>query len=317
MNKIQLSAPDFASWESTLSCPLRCKHCGLNAGKKESNELCEEESKIMLSSLNRFGIKNLIISGGEFTFRKDWVEILKFALYLFETVRVVTSGWMGEKIFRYLEDIENNKNLILSVSLDGLKENHDNRRGIGSFDKVHEILKYRTNIPKTVLTTVDNLNIIDCLDILNLCLKHNVQNWSIQISLPAGRMDRNLFLGVEKIRFLSQEISNWQKRFEDKINISPDDCFANLFPVRNFGNWDGCHAGKRLITILNDGSVTGCPTMKDKIVGNIKTDSLENIWNSEIMNSLRCDLPSECKACGKCSGGCKAVSKLFDKQFCY
>lgn len=317
MGKIKFSVPDFASWESTLSCPLRCKHCGLNAGEKKNNELSEKESKAMLYSLSSFGVKNLIISGGEFTFRKDWARILKFALNLFETVRIVTSGWMGDKIFNYLENIKNNEKLILSVSLDGLMENHDKRRGLGSFEKVHEILRYRTNIPKTVLTTVDSLNIKDCLEVLNLCLKSDIHNWSIQICLPAGRMDPNLFLGIEKIKFLSQEILTWQKRFEGRINILPDDCFANLFPKRNFGDWDGCYAGKRLITVLNDGSITGCPTMSNNIAGNIKTDSLENIWNSRVMNSTRCELPSECKTCGKCSGGCKTVSKLFNQQFCF
>jgi len=308
--------PSHVSWESTLKCPLQCKHCGLDAGQARSGELSTEEAKNMLSTLSTFGVKNLIISGGEFTIRQDWLEILKFSLSLFETVRMITCGWMGKNLFIELKKIKNLDNLILSVSLDGLKENHDKRRGFGSFEKVIETLKYPSTITKTVLTTMDNLNIRDSIGVLGLCLKFNISTWSIQISLPAGRMKPELFLGKAKIQLLSQEIKNWQQKFGDQIIISPDDCFANLIPKRHNGKWDGCHAGKNLVTVLNNGLVTGCPTMGNIIAGNIKTDSMESIWNSETMQNFRCKKPKECLSCGKCAGGCKTVSKLFNQQFC-
>lgn len=263
-----------------------------------------------------FWNKNLIISGGEFTFRKDWIEILSFSLPLFESVRVITCGWLGKKLFTELKIIEDTSNLIISVSLDGLEKNHDFRRGQGSFIKVLKTLESPSPIPRTVLTTVDSLNITDCPDILGLCLKLRVPLWSIQISLPAGRMKPALFLGKTKIQLLAEEILHWRKEFGHRIDVSPDDCFANLFPKRTWGEWSGCHAGNNLITILNDGRVTGCPTMDNLIAGNVKTDSLEEIWNSEVMKNLHNEKPKECLICGQCDGGCKAVSKLFNKQFC-
>ncbi len=308
--------PSHASWESTLKCPLRCKHCGLNAGTSRPGELSTEEAKKMLSALSAFGVKNLIISGGEFTIRPDWLEILNFSLPLFKSVRMITCGWLGKNLFGELAKIKNTSNLIISVSLDGLEKNHDLRRGQGSFAKVLETLEYSSPIPRTVLTTVDNLNITDCPDILGLCLKLNIPLWSIQISLPAGRMKPGLFLGKAKIQLLAGEILHWQKKFGAQIEISPDDCFANLFPQRNWGEWTGCHAGKNLITVLNDGLITACPTMGNITAGNILTESLEKIWNSDIMKNFRREQPKECLACGQCAGGCKTVSKLFNEQFC-
>ena len=278
--------PSHASWESTLECPLRCRHCGLDAKHVKPDELTTKEAKDMLSTIYAFGVKHLIISGGEFTSRKDWVEILEFSLSLFKSVRMITSGWLGEELFVLLRKIENIDNLSISVSLDGLKEKHDQRRGKGSFDKVLEIIKYPSSIPRTVLTTVDILNITDCLDILGLCMRFHIPLWSIQISLPAGRMDPKLFLGKTRIK---------------------------LFPDRK---WDGCYAGRSLITILNNGLITGCPTMSNIIAGNIKTDPIEEIWNSVIMRNFCNEKPMECKTCGQCAGGCKTVSKLFNEQFC-
>jgi radical SAM protein with 4Fe4S-binding SPASM domain len=308
--------PSHASWESTLRCPLRCKHCGLDAGDSRPQELSTAESKRMLSTLNKFGIDHLIISGGEFTYREDWREIISFALPLFKTIRIITSGWLGKKLFAELGKIKETDNLIISVSLDGLKERHDSRRGAGSFAKVLETMQYDSYIPKTVLTTVDNLNIHDCLDVLKLCLELNINSWSIQISLPAGRMKSELFLGQEKIIILAEAIVSWQKKFDNRIEILPDDCFANLISARQQKPWNGCRAGKDLITILNDGSITGCPTMGIIGAGNIKTDSLEKIWNSKTMENLRQGKPSECLTCNKCPGGCKAISQLFNQQFC-
>lgn len=311
-----MKIPNYVSWESTLKCPLRCKHCGLSAGLMKPGELSTIQAKKMFLDLSIFGVKNLVISGGEFTIRPDWLEILRTALLLFESVRVITCGWLGKDLFTHLIGLENLDRLTISVSLDGLKDNHDLRRGQGSFDKAWKTLTFPTPIPRTVLTTVDNLNMIDCPQILQICLNLRIPLWCIQISLPAGRMKGELFLGKTKILILAEAIVSWQQSFGNRIEIAPDDCFANLFPQRAWGKWDGCHAGKNLITVLSDGRVTGCPTMRNVIAGNVINDSLEKIWDSKIMRSLRTDRLPECITCNQCSGGCRAVSGLLQQQFC-
>jgi len=312
----QRRPPSHASWETILRCPLRCKHCGLSAGVAQPDELTNKQAKLMLNSLSRFGIENLVISGGEFTFRVDWQIILDCALKLFRSVRLITCGWLKDSLFEQLKNIEHLEKLTVSVSLDGLEDQHDLRRGAGSFQAVMDTLSCQTNIPRTVLTTVDNKNIYDLSNILELCLRLNVSVWGIQICLPAGRMDPNLFLGQEKIQLLAEQIKRWQNICEDSLIIEPDDCFANLFPERSLGSWTGCPAGRNLVTILNNGLVTGCPTMSDRICGDIRQEDISEIWNSLQMASLAQEIPGECLACGQCFGGCKAVSKLCNQQFC-
>jgi len=309
--------PTHAAWESTLKCPLRCKHCGLDAGLARPQELETTEAQEMLSDLSNFGISNLIISGGEFTSRHDWLKLLEFSLSHFPSVRIITCGWLGKDLFAEINPLKNTSRLTISVSLDGLKENHDHRRGKGSFDEVMETLTYPSPIPKTVLTTIDRRNIYDCPDILRLCLELNIPLWSLQISLPAGRMKPELFLGPDNVRKLSSEIMHWQETFGERIIISPDDCFAHLFPQRHWGEWTGCHAGKRLITILNSGLVTGCPTFRSRPAGDIRTASIQEIWQSPKMEMIRQEKPQGCKECGACPGGCKAVNSLFENQFCF
>jgi len=313
----KFTPPTHASWESTLKCPLRCKHCGLSAGKVRPKELSTSEAKNMILELAAFGIKNLIISGGEFTARLDWREILEYALPLFDSVRIITCGWLGEKLFQELNKIEDKNNLIISISLDGLEKEHDFRRGTGSFAKVIETLKFPSPIAKTIITTVDSRNIYDLIGILELLLRLNIKWWSVQTCLPAGRMKPELFLGKARIQILAERISKWQKLFAERIDISPDDCMVNLIPDRDGLKWPGCHAGKDLVTIFNDGLVSGCPTMADQIVGDIREQNIDAIWNSKKMNAMRSTCPQECVDCQDCAGGCKAVSKLLKQQFCH
>jgi radical SAM protein with 4Fe4S-binding SPASM domain len=307
--------PSHASWESTLRCPLRCKHCGLDAGQAKPDELTTEEAIKMLHLISRFGIENLIISGGEFTFRSDWLKILEQALPLFTSVRIITCGWLGQGLFTRLRMVNHLENLTISVSLDGLEAEHDFRRGRGSFQSVIETLTAKTSIPRTVLMTVDKRNIDDILKVIEICLRLEIPLISLQISLPAGRMNPDLFLGQEKILNLAKKITKWRATFAGKINIVPDDCFANLFPIRDIGPWSGCYAGKELLTILSDGSITGCPTMSETF-GNIKQQDISKIWSSIGMERMRAEIPSGCMVCGRCPGGCKAVAKLLKKQFC-
>lgn len=311
------NSPEVATWESTLLCNLRCKHCGLSAGNCRPNELDTKESINMLIQLADFGIKNLVISGGEFTVRDDWIELLRFTLSRFKSVRVITNGCLGNDFIPILEQMPNKDRLIISFSLDGTEKIHNARRGKGSFRKIQEILEDLDVIPKTIITTVDKNNFNDLDNILSICLEHHVVLWSIQIALPAGRMRRELFLEKQKLKELADFISESQHMAGNKLIVVPDDCFGYVHPMRENYPWNGCHAGKRLVAILSDGSVTGCPTLEEWICGNIRKSTFREIWESEKMNVLRKIIPSQCKKCQRCLGGCNTVQKLFHKQFCF
>lgn len=315
--KIKL-IPEYASWESTLKCDLRCSHCGLEAGKPRPHELNTKEAKKLLTELNQIGIRHLVISGGEFTTRQDWLELTEFSLkQQFESVRIITSGRLEKQFVPLLHQLNNLERLVISLSLDGGPKIHDQRRGHGSFEKVISILKTPTIIPKTIITTVAKDNLTDLVKILSICLKYKVALWSIQLTLPAGRMPKENFLGGKLIKFLANLIYDWQNLFGANLKIVPDDCFDYLHKMRKNEPWQGCHAGKRLIAILSDGSVTGCPTLLDNICGNIRKNSLEEILQGNRMSDLKSYMPLECQKCRQCSGGCKTIDKVFGKQFCF
>lgn len=317
-------SPDFASWESTLRCNMSCSHCGLKAGPSCANlrgkELSTQEVIKLFDDLVLLGVSRLVISGGEFTTRSDWQDILKYSLSRFDLVRLITNGFLGSSIFEKIKSLKGLENLILSLSLDGLRESHDRNRREGSFDKIMEILKAETEIYRTVITTVTLANINELESMFELLMNILIPVWSIQLGLPEGRMRLDNFIGEDGVHNLSDRILSWQKRSDGIMEIVPDDCFGYGHDMRRNSPWIGCQAGRNLITILSDGSVTGCPTTFNQICGNIRRDSLVNIWNGERMDSYRGWIKGiSCEICdGKiCRGGCRAVRQIFGKQFCF
>ncbi len=318
-----MNGPKFASWESTLRCDLKCIHCGLCAGPECTNlrgpELSTEEAKGMFDQLVSLGVSNLVISGGEFTTRGDCKELLALALERFVMVRQISNGLYGKYFFKRFEPMDNLNRYILSLSLDGLERTHDAiRKMSGSFWRVIEILNADSPIQRTVITTVMRENFQELEDVFQLLMKLSVPVWAIQLGLPEGRMSSASFIGEEKIRRLADTILDWQMRAEDVMEVIPDDCFGYRHLMRFKNHWKGCQAGKNLITILSNGDVTGCPTTFHSICGNIRENTLEEIWNGDKMNNFRSELP-RCSSCDNkiCQGGCRAVNHVFGKQFCF
>ncbi len=70
-----------AIWESTQRCNLSCLHC-LNSKDKYGKELSTNESKKMIKELAEYGVKELVITGGEPTLRKDLKELTEYSYEL-------------------------------------------------------------------------------------------------------------------------------------------------------------------------------------------------------------------------------------------
>lgn len=309
--------PHTAVWESTTKCNLHCTHCGLGCTRiPRSNELTTAQAQEALRKLGAFGISNLVISGGEFTVRRDWKDLLAIALSLFLNVRIITNGRMGGSMAKALGAMPNQNRLIISVSVDGAREAHDHRRGKGSFVLADTVL---ATVPtfKTVITTFTRENFADRAKILELCLRRQIAIWSVQVGLPAGRLPKKDFLGMRLLRELADFIWCAQTVGRDHgLEVVADDCYGYHHPMRVSRPWLGCPAGKELITMLANGDITGCPTMyNNTTIGNITNNPLDHEFSMRFKEVSA--KPSSCKQCGLCPGGCHAVDQLFHRQFCF
>ena len=135
------SSPLYLVLFVTDRCNARCKHCLLADGvhkPDKSSELTLEEIEVLSKKMDP--LLFLLPTGGEPFLRDDLGEIIKlfYKNNRVQNVGIPTNGFFTEKIVRIIKDILEtcpNLDLGVDVSIDGVREKHDEIRGVrGLFD---------------------------------------------------------------------------------------------------------------------------------------------------------------------------------------
>ena len=113
----------IAGIDITNRCNLRCRYCYHKKYLNSHGDASLEEWKRRFKEYSRRGIRSVFFAGGEPSLRYD---VLKVAERYFLYVNIFTNGQIKiHKEFHHR----------IYLSLDGLKENHNNNRGEGTFEK--------------------------------------------------------------------------------------------------------------------------------------------------------------------------------------
>jgi radical SAM protein with 4Fe4S-binding SPASM domain len=332
--------PELCVWELTLKCNMKCKHCGSKAGKARENELTVDECLNVAKQLVDIGCEQVTFIGGEVFLYKGWEEIARNLSESGLYVNIITNAFLlGDE---QLAQIKYAKLANVGISLDGMKDNHDNIRNVNtSFEKViqsFDIFK-REKIPVAVVTSLVDNNFVDLWSIYDLLVEKDIKLWQIQIVTPMGNMadHRDLLLDPIKVPLISKFIK--EKREEQKIGIYAGDNIGyfdenELYLRGQQGTtceWSGCQAGLRVVGIDSIGNVKGCESLysDEFIEGNLREESLSEIWykggnfayNRDFDISM---LTGNCKDCDKgtiCRGGCRGscyftTDSKFENLYC-
>jgi len=271
----------------TANCNLLCSHC-FNWKKiqgKSKDLSLDEISKIS----KKFGrIKYLTYSGGEPSIRSDIVEITQsfYRNNKVEILNFITNGLKPELIKKQVLAILrscSSLNLMVCVSLDGIREQHDKIRNLsGAFEKavtsINELKKIEKIHPKLmvfVITTFSKYNEDNILDVVDYVTKElkvemgltyvrgdtykkEAKNVSLEQYVKAARLVRkgnirNLkHLGVHRV---TRAIHDLSYRYIEKV-------------IRRDKNVIKCYSGSRLIEVGDDGTIFPCEPLDVKF-GNI------------------------------------------------
>jgi radical SAM protein with 4Fe4S-binding SPASM domain len=315
--------PLSVAWELTLTCNMRCMHCGSSAGNTRAHELSTSEALDLCSQLQGLHAKYINITGGEALLRKDWYRISKEIKDLGMEVSVLSNGLvLNEKILSELRTVGV---YAIALSLDGGNpKTHDGIRGVpGSFEKCLAGLEAlrRQNLPATVITTVHKGNIQE-LPLIRDLIIGKTKAWQIQIAVPIGRFPKEFILSKEEFYAVALFIASMRKRYsvKDLAIMGAHSIGYHSQLLRNTmvsPVWKGCQAGISVLGIQSDGSIKGCLSLPDSFVeGNIRQRRLAEIWEdpSAFSFTRMCsttDLKGSCANCrfGRtCKGGCTTVS---------
>ena len=287
--------PRSAVWELTLSCNLRCRHCGSRAGRKRQDELTLAEALRLCDELAALGCRRLTLGGGEPLLRKDWPIIAERLIERGVTVGMVTNGlaWTEQVVATVkavgLESV--------AFSIDGLEESHDYLRGSpGLWRRILEHAQRcrKAGLHVSAVTTLYRKNLPELPELRDVLRENGIERWQLQLGTPTGNLADHpeLVIAPESLLELVPLVASWcrdnrRPKIYSGHNIGyfgePEESLRD--PRDVVPCWTGCTAGLNTIGIESDGGIKGClslpSAMNDEdafLEGNIRDASLRDIW---------------------------------------
>lgn len=273
-------------WECTLRCNLHCRHCGSDckvvAGQQD---MPLEDFLRVLDSVAKCTDPHqvfVIISGGEPLMRDDLEECGAEIYRRGFPWGMVTNGLYLSR--ERLQALLKAGLHSLTLSLDGLKEEHNWMRGhTESFQRVDNALSMLVQLPHLtfdVVTCVTPRNYNQMADIRDYLIEKGVARWRMFSVFPTGRAakDPEMLLSNEQYRGMLDFIR--QTRKERKIRLDYG-CEGFL------GNYEGevrdhfftCQAGVTVGSVLIDGSISACTSIRANYKqGNIYEEDFMDVW---------------------------------------
>ncbi|MDH5491533.1 MAG: radical SAM protein [Myxococcales bacterium] len=283
-------------WLSTQGCNLRCRHCAPRAGKPAPNELETAEVQALFGQLSEFGVERIHISGGEFTTRSDWHELLALALRSFAQVTLTTNALLGQPLGRALVEIEGKERLHVSVSLDGGELVHDRRRSRGSYAAALALLAEIGSLSKEIITTVARDNLGELMHLREVCLVRGVPCWTIQPGLAMGRLAPEEALDSAGRRALQEAVRSLQAEAGAALRIIAP-------PTTERDGAEPCRCGRDHVVIRPDGRVAACVFIDDAGMGDLRSQSFAEIWRGQRMRAFRLEAARGCVALSHLGAG--------------
>lgn len=312
--------PFMVSYGITTKCNLNCRHCYAQATEEaSSDELSTQETKELIDELAQWGVRFLVLDGGEPLCRPDFLEIASYASGKGIMTGAGSNGTLINKAMA--ENMKQAGIQSIAISIDSTQgEVHDNFRGkkgafyqamngVAACKEAGLPFQFGMVIRKETLTEVPSLlklaidsgaNAAEFFDLveagrakeecqgesLNSEERKQVMEWLAQAQADCPIIIRvpacpmyTLLLQEEKIK---------PKHFPSE----------SLARIPYYGR--GCAAGMPYgyLRIAPDGEVNPCMLLQINL-GNIRERSIRQIWDeSPVLKQLRLrDLKGECGQC--------------------
>jgi radical SAM protein with 4Fe4S-binding SPASM domain len=268
--------------------------------------------------------------------RRDLFDVIGYARKLGMNASIITDGRLLDE--KALENVVRNE-VRVSISIDGGEVTNDFVRGKGAYAaSVSAIQRLsRENLLNCLVYTLANVNESttnvnekDFTDVLNLAEKYGAR-WAIfHGMIPYGNdeANRKACPSAAQYEWAWNKLYDLTAKYKGKpaVNVYYPS-YARVAKQRGQPDWDNwfnhfflgrCFYGK-FMSIAENGDAIPCSYNDATRFGNIKTQSLQQIWNnmqtSEHFSKVR-DRASLKGKCGVCEykdicGGCRTTAFYF------
>lgn len=315
------------TFEITQECNLSCIYCynyWRRKGSTSQTTTFKETKRTINKVFDTIDFQHVTITGGE-PFLADGIEeiVLDFRLKG-KGVNVISNGTTAKRSdYQMLID--------LGVSLFEFPFHsfnpsiHDLMTGhSGSFEKVLESIRFlkETKAEICLVCVLTKNNIGDFYETLEAANTLGIKRFMIARLNIGGRGIENaneIIPSLADLRFAFKIANDFVQT--NKMKISANVCvpFCIIDP-KDFPNVPisscGSDLTKRPITIDSLGNMRVC-NHSPMILGNIHSESINSILNSEYANAWNSSRPKYCLECtqwSKCRGGCRAASEQMGRS---
>jgi MoaA/NifB/PqqE/SkfB family radical SAM enzyme len=277
-----LYPPGFFVISPSMKCNLNCYGCYAGYYDKTA-ELTFDEIDRVLEQAKEMGIYFCVVSGGEPLFHPRIFDI--FEKHNDVIFHMYTNGSLiDEKTCLRLVEVGN---VIPAISLEGYREETDERRGVGHFDRVMKAMDLlrdaRVLFGFSATLTRENTEVLGSDEFIDFMIEKGcVLGWYFMY-VPIGR-EPNLEL-MQTPEQRGYQFERLTALRATKPILLAD--FWNDGPVVG-----GCIAGGRKYFHINaNGDVEPC-VFCHFATHNIRTSSLQDAVSSPMFRSIRCQLPA-------------------------
>ncbi len=312
--KSGLDAPICLTWELTYACNLACVHCLSSSGQRDPRELSTAEAMAVIDQLRELQVFYVNIGGGEPMIRRDFFDIVNYAVNSGVGVKFSTNGaYIDAARAAQLSAMDY---LDIQLSLDGADAaTNDAVRGEGSYATVRRAMDHLAAanfgpFKVSVVVTRHNVSQLDRFKALT-------DSYGAQLRVtrlrPAGR-------GADTWHELhptaDQQVEVYRWLLANGEDVLTGDSFFHLNALgESLPGLNLCGAGRVVCLIDPVGDVYACPFVihEEFRAGSVRDEGgFGRVWrHSELFRSLRePDNPGACASCGSydaCQGGCMAA----------
>lgn len=308
----------------TRRCNLACSHC-IRSSDRSFTEFIDMDlvKKVFFEISHKTDCSQvtMLISGGEPTLHKDFLEIIRLSTQIFPKTIINTNGL---NIKSLLACAPFRERLSIQISIDGSEPMHESIRGKNTFRRTLKNVDIlaKSGLSVTVATTVSRFNFNDIENLDGSLYDINFKKWNIKRLVGYGRADDDGDVLTSEWNFLVAKTQKYANH--ECISIK------NMFSLQSLKNMMterfsllemskmgcNCGTGRSKLYINPNGTTYPCACMEHKIVGDFRKHGYEYIKNS--LESLdifpkKSAICHSCNVWSLCQGGCPGVSERFDR----
>lgn len=313
----------------TLNCLAKCDICSLRLkffeSKKSQNIITLDEWENIFQQAKQMGCKNLCISGGEPLMYRHLYDLIRLAVTYDFKVDLNTNGVLITRECAKSFKSAGLYSVNISLYSANPTENDKQRHLPGGFYKALDALRFckEEGIITLLQTVITKYNIDELDRWFELACQLQVN--SIWLSYLEGDVDKKSLPTEQQIlnfrenvitriyQVIKKYCSNYQDSISKVNTIFSDDKEA----IRSFANGDYakvkkmiCRIPYNFAMILANGEVLPCNGVEyshEPVVGNVKTQSLQEVFFSKQWNDYR---KYRHMWCAKCPMGLHTVISL-------